>query len=142
MKSNKALFEGLIFDEQGNPVKVVYIGGDPCYVVDDAGFKRHIPSTDVDRQILDNMLAIVKDNEELFAEQTAKMLGHEDIFSWAMIQSQFKNLDQQIEKLYESGIPEAGRAYMGMMGFKVTINLHGEVIEIEQPGRAIEDEDE
>ena len=142
MNAKNALFEGLIFDELGKPVEVVYIGDDPCYVVDDAGFKRHIPTIDVDKQILDNMLEVVKGNEELFTEQTAKMLGQEDIFTWAMIQNQLKNLDQQVNKLYESGIPEAGRAYMGMMGFKVTINLHGEVIEIEQPGRAIDDEGE
>ena len=98
MKSNKALFEGLIFDELGKPVEVVYIGDDPCYVVDDAGFKRHIPSIDVDRQILDSMLEVVKDNEELFTEQTAKMMGQEDPFSWAMIQNQLKNLDQDIKK--------------------------------------------
>jgi hypothetical protein len=88
------------------------------------------------------MLEAVKGNEDLFTEQAAKMLGQEDIFSWAMIQSQLKNLDQQIEKLYDTGIPEAGRAYMGMMGFKVIIDFHGDVISIEQPGRAIDDEND
>ena len=71
MKTAKALFEGLVFDENGKSVEVVYIGDEPCYVVDDAGFKRHIPSIQVDRQILDSMLDVVKDNEELFTEQTA-----------------------------------------------------------------------
>jgi hypothetical protein len=35
-----------------------------------------------------------------------------------------------------TGIPEEGRAYMGMMGFRVVINVHGEVIEVNQPGMA------
>jgi hypothetical protein len=33
----------------------------------------------------------------------------------------------------EAGIPEEGRAYLGMLGFKVIINVHGEVLKIEQP---------
>jgi hypothetical protein len=33
----------------------------------------------------------------------------------------------------ESGIPIEGRSYLGMTGFKVIINLHGEVLEVRQP---------
>jgi hypothetical protein len=33
-----------------------------------------------------------------------------------------------------TGIPEEGRAYMGMMGFRVRINVHGEVVDVDQPG--------
>jgi hypothetical protein len=33
-----------------------------------------------------------------------------------------------------TGIPEEVRAYLGMMGFRIRINLHGEVLEIDQPG--------
>ena len=43
-------------------------------------------------------------------------------------------LHQQIETMLESGIPEEGRAYLGMMGFKIRINLHGELMEVIQPG--------
>jgi hypothetical protein len=62
------------------------------------------------------------------------MLGQEDIFSRALIESQLKNLDNQFDTLLETGIPEEGRAYMGMMGFRITINVHGEVIDVNQPG--------
>jgi hypothetical protein len=67
------------------------------------------------------------------------MLGQEDIFTKAMIEQQLKNMDQQFEALMQQGIPEEGRAYLGMLGFKVVINLHGEVLRIEQPS-APEDE--
>jgi hypothetical protein len=132
----QALFNGLIVDETGSPVGVAYVGDVPCYVVDDAGFRRHIPSEDVDRQILNWMKGAIEGHEDLLTEQTAKMLGQEDPFSRAMIQNQLKQLDQQFEQLLNTGIPEEGRAYMGMMGFKVTINVHGEVIEVNQPGMA------
>lgn len=137
--AKKALFEGLIFDENEKLVRVVNVGMESFYVVDDSGFMRHIISETVDRQVLESMLAVVKDNEDVFAEQTAKMLGSEDIFTMALIQNQLKNIDQQIDKILESGIPEEGRAYMGMMGFKVIINYHGEVLRIEQPGAISEE---
>lgn len=132
--SHKAIFEGLVIDELDQPVPVVYIGDDPCYVVDDDGFKRHIPSDLVDRQVLDEMRNLITGHEEVIGDQTAKMIGQDDIFSRAMIMAQLKNIDGQMEQLFETGIPEDARAYMGMMGFRIRINLHGEVLEIEQPG--------
>jgi hypothetical protein len=42
--------------------------------------------------------------------------------------------------LYQIGIPDEARAYMGMMGFKIRINIHGDVLEINQPGIASDDE--
>lgn len=132
--AKKALFAGLIFDEFGQPVEVTYVGDEPCYVVNDAGFRRHIPSEQVDRQVLDSMRAMIKGHEDIISEQTAKWLGQEDIFTRALIEQQLKNLDQQFEALFEAGIPEESRTYMGMIGFRITINIHGEVIDIEQPG--------
>jgi len=140
--AQKPLFEGLVFDEFDKPVEVVYVGDEPFYVVDDAGFLRHIPSEDVDRQVLESMMELIDGHEDLLSEQTAKMLGQEDIFTRAMIESQLKNINQQFDTLFSSGIPEEGRAYMGMMGFRITIDVHGEVIKIDQPGMiAPEDED-
>ena len=53
--TRKAIFENLIFDENEQPVPVSYVGDEPCYVVDDAGFKRHISSEQVDRQVFQFM---------------------------------------------------------------------------------------
>lgn len=132
--TRKAIFEGLVIDELDRPVPVVYIGEDPCYVVDDSGFRRHIPSDHVDRQVLDEMRNQITGHEDMIGEQAAKMMGQDDIFSRAMIMAQLKNIDGQMDQLFETGIPEDARAYMGMMGFRIRINLHGEVLEIEQPG--------
>ncbi len=137
-----ALFSGLIVDENDRPVEVAFVGGEPCYVVNDAGFHRHIPSEQVDMQILNLMRQQVQGNEENLSEQTAKMLGQDDIFSRALIMNQLKNLDKQFEILLNTGIPEEGRAYLGMMGFKVIINVHGEIVRIDQPGIASSEGDE
>lgn len=130
----KALFEGLVVDEYDRPVGLAYVGDEPCYVVDDDGFLRHIPSEQVDRQVLESMRAMIAGHEEIISEQAAKMLGQDDIFSVAMMATQLKQIESQFETLLNTGIPDEVRAYMGMMGFKVRINLHGEVLEVEQPG--------
>lgn len=135
----KAVFEGLVIDEQDRPVPVVYIGEDPCYVVDDKGFRRHILSEQVDRQVFESMVKLVEGHEVAISEQTAKMLGQEDIFSKALIAVQLKNMGQQFDALTRVGLPEETRAYLGMMGFHVRINVHGEVLEVNQPG-VIDDE--
>lgn len=135
------LFAGLVVDENEQPVEVAYVGDEPCYVVNDQGFRRHIPSEQVDRQVLEIMRQQIEGHEDLLSEQTAKMLGQEDPFSRAIIYTQLRNLDKQFEQLLQTGIPEEGRAYLGMMGFRVVINLHGEVLRVEQPG-VVSDEDE
>ena len=132
--ASQPLFAGLIFDESDNPVEVAHVGGEPFYIVDDAGFRRHIPSEQVDRQVLESMRELIDGHEGILSEQTAKMLGQEDIFTKAMIESQLKNIDKQFNALFEAGIPEEGRAYMGMMGFLITINIHGDVTKVDQPG--------
>jgi hypothetical protein len=130
----QAVFAGLIVDEQGKPVETAFVGDEPCYVVNDAGFRRHIPSEQVDRQIFNSMTDQVRGHEDIITDQTAKMLGQDDLFSRAFISNQIKHIDSQFENLQKTGIPEEGRAYLGMMGFRVVINIHGEVVDVHQPG--------
>jgi hypothetical protein len=139
--ARQPIFAGLVFDEKDNPVEVTQVGDESFYVVDDEGFRRHIPSEQVDRQVLASMRELIEGHEGILSEQTAKMLGQEDIFTKAMIESQLKNIDQQFDTLLNTGIPEEGRAYMGMMGFRITIDIHGEVISVDQPGMIDPDEE-
>jgi hypothetical protein len=131
--SNEPLFKGLVFDENDQPVTTSFIGNEPCYVVNDAGFLRHIPSQEVDLKVLEMLGSQITGNEDLIADQTAKMLGQDDLFSHAVIQNQLKNLGKQFDQLLQAGIPEEARIYLGMTGFKVTIDVHGEVMHLEQP---------
>jgi hypothetical protein len=132
------LFAGLVVDESDHPVETAIVGGEPYYVVDDAGFRRHIPSEQVDRQVLETMRQQISGNEDMLSEQAAKLLGTEDIFSKAMLENQLKNIDKQFDMILETGIPEESRAFMGMSGFKVVINVHGEVVRLDQPAAADE----
>jgi len=136
MMSQRALFKGVIVDEYNQPVGTTYVGGEPMYVIDDAGFMHHIPSREVDLQVLRELGSQIKGNEELIADQASKMMGQEDLFTHAIIESQLKNIDKQYETLLETGIPEDTIAYLGMMGLRVVINIHGDVIRIDQPAAA------
>lgn len=140
--TRQPLFAGLVLDESGNLAESAVVGNEPMYVVDEAGFRRHIPSEQVDRQVLSQLAEVMKGSEDLLSEQAAKMLGQEDVFSKAAIQQQLKNIDKQFDQLLQVGLPEDMRAYLGMMGFKIIINVHGDVLKVEQPGAITDEGDE
>lgn len=138
--ANKAVFEGLVYDEDDNLLNVAYVGSEPCYVVDDQGFARHIPSEQVDDQVLAVMRDQILENKDMISEQTARMLGQEDLFTYAIIHNQLENIDDQLDHMKLHGLPESGRAYLGMMGFKIVVNHHGEVVRVDQPAAPAEEE--
>jgi hypothetical protein len=133
MSVREPLFKGLVVDENDRVVQTGMIGDEPCYIIDDAGFKRHIPSEQIDLEVLGKLGDQVKGNEEFIADQTAKMTGQDDLFSHAFIENQLKNMDKQFSILMQTGLPEESRAYLGMMGFKVVIDIHGTIVRIDQP---------
>ena len=133
------LFAGLVVDESNRAAETAFIGDEPCYVVDDFGFRRHIPSEQVDRVELGQLAELMKGSEDFISQQAAKMLGQEDVFTKAAIEQQLKNMDKQFDQLIQVGIPEDMRAYLGMMGFKIVINVHGEVVRVEQPSAGGDD---
>lgn len=134
MVHKKHMFSGLIVDEYDNPVESVFVGEEAMYVVNDAGFRRHISAEQIDRAVLDVMTSMIEGHEDELSKQAATMLGQDDLFSQAILENQLLNIDEQIDTMLETGIPEEGRAYLGMMGFKIRINLHGELLEVIQPG--------
>jgi hypothetical protein len=136
------LFAGLIVDEYEQSVDITFVGTEPCYVVNDHGFLRHIPSEQVDRKVLELMRQQISGNEGILSEQAAKMLGTDDIFSKAMLENQLKNMGKQFDAILETGIPEESRAFMGMAGFKIVIDIHGEVLRMDQPASSEEGGDD
>jgi len=136
--ASKALFAGLVVDEFEQPVEVSLVGDEAFYVVDDNGFRRHVSSEFVDRQVLDHIGEMIEGNEDLIAEGAMKMLGQDDIFTKAMIDTSLSNVDDQFDAMINQGLPEEARAWLGMIGFAVVINIHGEVIRVIQPSQSDE----
>ncbi len=127
----QALFAGLVFDEYERVVETAVIGGDAHYVIDDNGFRRHIDAEEVDRQVLGIFLEQLEDNKELAVEQMLNMMGKDDLFTKAAVDASLRNVD--MDEIIKQGIPEQARNMMGMLGFRITINLHGEVVKMDQP---------
>ena len=132
-----AIFEGLVFDQEGRPLEVVYLGDEPHYVIDDAGFRRHVEAAYIDRQVLNAMQAQVDENKDAVEEGMLRMIGQSDLFTKAAIDSSLSHID----RLLQNGLPLEARQWLGMMGFRVVVDLHGEVVNIEGGG-TIDDRDE
>jgi hypothetical protein len=128
-----ALFGGLVVDENDRAVPVVVVGDETFYVVDDAGFRRHIESELVDRQVLQTLKAKIEGHEDVISRGTMDLIGQEDIFTKAAIEASLRNLEAQFDELLGRGLPEDARAWLGMMGFRVVIDVHGNVLRIEEP---------
>lgn len=127
--SRPALFAGLVQDEDGNPVDVVGVSGIPYYVVDDAGFRRHVEAEAVDRRVIELLREQFMAHREIATAAMLQMLGKDDLFTKAMIDASIKNMDQ----ILSTGLPEDARAWLGMLGFRVIIDIHGEVVSLDMP---------
>ena len=135
-----AVFAGLVLDEDDRPVEIKHLGSDAYYVVDDDGFKRHIPSEAVDRQVLTTLQESVLANREAVVEGMLDYLGKEDLFTKAAIEASLGQMDEQMQQLLNTGLPEEARQWLGLMGFRVVIDVHGDVVELEMPGTVDPDE--
>ena len=133
---SKAIFEGLVFDELGRTLLVTTIGGEAQYVIDDDGFLRHIDSALIDRQVLEVISEQISANKDMVEEGMMRMLGSDDLFTKAAIDVSIKNIDQVLER----GIPDDARLWLGMMGFRIVVNVHGEVVKFDMPGTTTEDD--
>lgn len=129
--AGQVLFEGLVYDEHENLLSTTLIGGEAFYIVDDDGFLRHIRAEDVDRQVLGFFMEQLEDNKDVAVDQALSMLGKDDLFTKAAVDAQLRNVDT--DQIMAQGIPPQARNMLGMMGFRIKIDLHGEVIGIDQP---------
>jgi hypothetical protein len=130
-----ALFAGLVLNEQDEPAEVVYIGTVPHYVILDDGFRRHVEAETVDRQVIQLLRQQILSNRELVTQGMLDMLGKDDLFTKAMIDASIQNIDRHIDLLFTQGLPEDTRTWLGMLGFKIVVNVHGEVVRLDAPGQ-------
>ena len=129
--ARQAMFSGLVYDEQEALVESTVVGGEAFYVINDNGFRRHIDAEVVDRQVLSVFLEQLENNKDLAVEQTLKILGKDDLFTKAALDASMRNID--MDQIIAQGIPEQARNMLGMSGFRIIINLHGELVRIDQP---------
>lgn len=131
--ANQAFFSGLVYDENNNLIETSTIGNEAFYVVDDYGFKRHIESRELDEKIFHLFTDQIDGNEEYLANAAANMTGKTDLFSMAMFKNQLLNIDKEIDSMLRQAPPPGLTEFLGMAGFKVNIDLHGNIVNVNMP---------
>jgi hypothetical protein len=135
-----ALFAGLVVDPHGNPVETGRIADQAQYVVVDRGMKFHLDAEGIDRKVLAAMGSQALDNREAITEGVLKMIGQDDLFTKAAVDAQLNNMDRNFDQLIATGLPENARVYLGLLGFRVVIDFHGDILRIDQPSGTEEEE--
>lgn len=139
--ARRALFTGLVVDEAGQPVTATYVGDTAFYVVDDAGFLRHISSESIDRQVLKRLQEQVLANRDLAVAGMLQYLGQDDLFTKAAVEASLTHMDEATDQLLQTGLPEEALAGLGMVGFRIVIDVHGEVVDVQMPGAVAPDDE-
>lgn len=129
-----AMFAGLVFDEAGKPAEIAYVGENACYVVDDDDFRRHIDAAQVDRAVLRFLRDQVEDNREIAVQAMLEMMGQDDVFTKAAVESSINRMEDAVGQ----PIPDDARQWLGMLGFKIVVDFHGNVIDVQMPAGGIE----
>jgi hypothetical protein len=127
-----AMFAGLVVDENGRTAEVDYVGDTACYVVYDEDFRRYIDAAQVDRQVLRFMREQVDDNRQIAVSTMLDMMGKDDLFTKAAVESSIDHMEDAVGQ----PIPEDARQWLGMLGFRVVVDFHGDVIDIQLPAAA------
>lgn len=136
-RSRRACFPGLVYNEQGQPAEVAYVGGVAHYAIPDDGFLRHVECWAVDRLVIAALREQIASVQDELVRAMLQMLGKDDIFTKAAIEASIRNLEQGI--LHSD--PEQFAPWLKLYGFRVVVNVHGEVTEIIYPQQASEDDE-
>lgn len=134
-----AMFENLVYDEAGNPLEISNVGGDAFYVVDDDGFHRHIDAEEVDRKVVAFFVEQLQGNQDIAVEQMMKMTGQDDLMAKAAMDAQIRNVN--VDDIVGQILPQQARDMLGMMGFRIIVNYHGEIVRMDQPSAPYDEDD-
>lgn len=130
-----AMFAGLVVDESGRTAEVDFVGDNACYVVYDEDFRRYVDAAQVDRQVLRFMREQVDDNRQMAVGAMLDMMGKDDIFTKAAVESTIDHMEDAVGQ----PIPEDARQWLGMLGFRVVIDFHGDIVDIQLPAGGIDE---
>ncbi len=132
MTPREPLFAGLIYNEEGQPAQVAQVGPDICYAIPDGDFLRHVDAIDVDQQVLRHLKERFLPMKDVLVEGVMQMMGADDPFTRAALEKGIENMDQMLEPGAVNA--EDFRLALWMSGFRVIVNIHGEVVRVEIPG--------
>ncbi len=133
----QAVFPGLVYNEAGQEAPVVMIGGVAHYAIPDEGFMRHVEAYLIDDQVIAALQEQMLDMREELVEQLLAMMGTDDILAKAALEASIRNMRQSIRQ----SDPSQWAPVLQLYGFRIIVNVHGEVVEIIQPSPQGMDDD-
>ncbi|MEA3408684.1 MAG: hypothetical protein U9R48_11530 [Chloroflexota bacterium] len=125
----KALFPGLVYNEEGEAARVAHVGGIAHYAIPDHGFWRHVAAYEVDRVVIaafKERLGAVKDE---VVTAMLQMLGTKDLFTKVAIEASIRHLEAGMQQ----GDPQEWVPSLRMLGFRIIVDVHGNVVDIIYP---------
>ena len=132
------LFGDLVFNELGEVARTVFIGGAPYYAIPEGDFLRHVEAKYVDLQVISQLKQRFLSMREEIVDGVAHMMGGEELFTRPAIEHAIENMDQI---LTAGGVDvDQLRTALWMTKFRVTVDVHGDVVGVEMPG--VEDGEE
>ena len=132
----QALFAGLVYNELGEPAEVVYIGGVAHYAIPDGNFRRHVEAYYVDNAVLARLKEQITSMQDEVVRSMLEMLGKKDLFTKAAIDAAIKNLEQNVRQ----SDPDQWLPWLRLFGFRVVVDVHGNIVEVIYPTQPVEDE--
>ncbi len=130
----QAAFTGLVQDARGQAVEVKRVGGNECYVVREDDFDWHIEASRVDAtvwQYLQEQFSRIKGD---ILPQALEAMGQGDPFTLAAIESAIDNMG----KVDAVQLPPEQKEMLALVGFRIVINYHGDVLEVVMPEQGID----
>ena len=126
----RALFQGLVYNEAGEPVGVAYIGGEAHYAIPDEGFVRHVEASAVDDAVLTDLQQRIESMKDQVVPAVMEMAGRNDILTKAAIEASIRNLKDSVRQSPES---MQWVSWLRLLGFRIIVNVHGQVVEVIYP---------
>ena len=83
-------------------------------------------------------MAQLQEHQDEAAAAMLRMMGQDDLFSKAIVDSTLRNMD--LEKVLNQGLPPDARQLLGLLGLRVIVDLHGEVVRVDLPAVAADDD--
>ena len=133
---NQALFPGLVYNEAGEQAQVVYVGGVAHYAIPDEGFLRHVEADKIDGAVIAHMKEQITSMQDYVVRGMLEALGKDDIFTKAAIDHSIQNLEENIRQ----SDPDQWVPWLRIFGFRVVVNVHGDVVQIIYPSQPGTDE--
>jgi hypothetical protein len=133
----RAYFPGLVYNQQGRLAEVVFIGGVAHYAIPDDGFLRHVECWAVDQVVIASLREQVTSVQDELVRAMLQMLGKDDLFTKAALDASIRNMEKSILQ----SDPDQWAPWLKLYGFRIVVDVHGEVVEIMYPQQASEDDE-